>query len=77
MPPCELALRQVPRSEDLIVDIVGTGGDGQVGPQKPTPFCCIISVQFIATFPAGWSPQKVVIVKESPQNGRNIQIKDL
>ena len=75
MPPCELALRQVPRSEDLIVDIVGTGGDGQVGPQKSTVFCCIIySGQFIATFPAGWSPQKVV---KSPQNGRNIQIKDL
>ena len=27
--------------------------------------------QFIATFPAGWSPQMVVIVRESRQNPLN------
>ena len=36
------------------------------------------SRQCIATFPAGWSPQKVVIVRESyPKIDRNIQVKDL
>ena len=34
--------------------------------------------EFIATFPAGWSPQMVVKrLGIPPQNGRNIQIKDL
>ena len=41
VPPCELALRQVPRSEDLIVDIVGTGGDGQGWAHKNPPFVCL------------------------------------
>ena len=27
-----------------------------------------LSGQFITTFPAGWSPQMVVIVRESPPN---------
>ena len=39
----------------------------------------ISSRQFIETFPAGWSPQKVVNSKgmNPTQNGRNIQVKDL
>ena len=38
------------------------------------------SIQFIAAFFfAGWElPQKIILVRESgPQNGRNIQVKDL